>query len=118
MSIKFTVVGQILLITAVASLFNVKAMAESEVTAAFEQAYFEKSGNAFESDDWIRQLNHIFGFQRFPEIQISIEGELVDTIYHDVMEQQVGSGSSIRTRDLSNPYNTSLGENPNYTSNE
>ncbi|BAU65210.1 hypothetical protein STA3757_25910 [Stanieria sp. NIES-3757] len=118
MSIKFTVVGQILLITAVTSLFNIKAMAQSEVAATFEEAYFAKSGDAFESDDWSRQLNTIFGFNRFPELQIAIEGELVNTIYHDGLEQQAGSTALIRTRDLNNPFNTSLGENPNYSFSE
>jgi hypothetical protein len=115
MSIKFTVVGQILLTTAVASLFNVKVMAQSEFAETFEEAYFTKSGDAFESDDWSRQLNTIFGFNRFPELQIATEGELVNTIYHDGLKQQAGSAALIRTRDLNNPFNTSLGENPNYS---
>lgn len=118
MSIKFTVVGQILLIGAVASLVNIKAMAGSEVAATFEDAYFAKSGDAFASDNWGTQLNTILGFKRFPELQISVEGELVNTIYHDGLAQQTASGSLIRTRDLNNPFNTSLGENPDYSFSE
>ena len=123
MSIKFTKLSSIFFLTTIASLFPLKLWAqtttENEVNQVtiqqvFTDAFFRHSGDAFRNDGFIDQLNHILGFNRFPEIQISKDGELVDFLYQDVLKQQAEKGAPMKTRDLSNPYNTSLGENPDY----
>ncbi len=125
MSIKFTKLGSILLITAISSLFTVQAQAETAsqkkdkmqpLTTAevFEKAFFDRSGDFFQNDRIFSQLNTILGFNRFPEKQITLDGKSVHMLYRDKMQTQAGSGTPIRTRDLINPYTTSLQENPEY----
>ena len=59
-------------------------------------------------------LNTIIGFKGFPENQISNDGKLIDMVYEDAIKQQSQAVSPIYTRDLTNPYSTSLQENPGY----
>ena len=119
MSIKFTKLGSILLITAITSLLTVQAQAEEmeqplSTLEVFEKAFFKHTENAFDNDSMVNQLNTIFGFNLFPETQISLDGELVHMLYVDVMKQQSQSAAPVKTRDLSNPYSTSLQQNPEY----
>ncbi len=120
MSIKLTKLSSILLIAATSSLFASQAKAEEpaiSVAEAFENAYFENAGNSYQKSSFIGQLNTIFGFQGFPDRQISADGKAVDTIYNNAIENQSQVGSPLKTRDLNNPYNTSLIEieNPGST---
>ena len=119
MSIKFTKLGSILLITAISSLLTVQAQAEEmeqplSTLEVFEKAFFKHTENAFDNDSMVNQLNTIFGFNLFPETQISLDGELVHMLYVDVMKKQAQGAAPIKTRDLSNPYSTSLQQNPEY----
>ena len=125
MSIKFTKLGSILLITAISSLFTVQAQAETAsedkdkmqpltTTEVFEKAFFERSGDAFQNAGIISHLNTILGFKWFPEKQITLDGKSVHILYRDGMQTQAGRGTPMKTRDLINPYTTSLRENPGY----
>ena len=123
MSIKFTKLSSIFFLITIASLYPAKSWAqtatENEVEQitlkdSFQEAFFKHSGTAFRNDGYIDQLNHIFGFNRFSEVQISKDGELVDFIYEDGLKQQSATGEPMRTRDLTNPFTTSLQENPSY----
>ncbi len=126
MSIKFTKLSSIFFLTTIASLFPLKLWAQTTtenevnqvnqvtVQQVFTDAFFRHSGDAFRNGGLIDQLNHIYGFNRFPEIQIAKDGKLVDILYQDILKQQAEKGAPMKTRDLSNPYNTSLGENPDY----
>ena len=89
MSIKFTKLSSIFFLTTITSLLPLRVWAqtttENEVNQvtlqqAFNDAFFENSGTAFRNDGFRDQLNNIFGFDRYPDIQISKDGELVDTI--------------------------------------
>ncbi len=125
MSIQFTKLSSILLITATSSLFAISAQAQTQpenlerieplsTLEVFEKAYFEHTGDAFQNDSILGQLNTIFGFKQFPEKQIALDGKLVDTLYRDVMKTQSQNGAPMKTRDLNNPYDTSLQQNPDY----
>ena len=122
MSIKFTKLSKILVITIIASLFSVEVMAEEtkeretvSLNDAFTDAYFKHAKNAFKEQTILRQLNNIFlGFGGYPEKQIALDGEAVDNLFQDAMKQQSAQGMPIKTRDLTNPYSTSLLENPDY----
>ena len=120
MSIKFTKLSSILLITTISCLFACNAKAEEatarprSVSETFQDAYFEHTGDNYDNSGIVKQLNTIFGFQGFPDNQISADGKLVDEIYQDVLRGQSRAGSPIKTRDLKNPYSTSLQENPSY----
>lgn len=87
----------------------------------FQRAATYESGNFFRHRDPILQsLQLIFGIptQRtsglsaFPEKAILNDAYLVHTLYKDYLEQQAG-GEPIITRDLENPFGTSLGA-PDY----
>lgn len=129
MVFQFTRLGQILAISAIGSLIAVEATAQTKPTeaqpqpismmsesipASFNRAFFYHTGNAFENQNILSPLNSIFGFNLYPEKQIARDGELVDAVYKDVMTQQTASTPPLKTRDLSNPFNTSLYENPDY----
>lgn len=110
MSIKLAKLSSILLITAISSLFasQVKAEEPASVAETFENTYFDNTGNNYQNSSFIGQLNTILGFKGFPESQISADGKAIDTLYNNVLENQSQVGSPLRTRDLNNPYNTSL----------
>ncbi|MBE9169271.1 serine/threonine protein kinase [Pleurocapsales cyanobacterium LEGE 06147] len=138
MVVQFTRLGQILAVSAIGSLVALEAVAprlgkaenaqtepteaqpqpismmSESIPAAFNRAFFTHTGNAFENQNVLSQLNSIFGFNFYPEKQITLDGELVNSVYKDVLQLQTASIPPVRTRDLSNPFNTSLRENPGY----
>ena len=87
----------------------------------FQKAITYESGNFFDNRSIGEQFQLILGIggvknnglSSFPENEITRDALLLHTIYEDYLEQQAG-GDSIRTRDLENPFNTSLGS-PNYS---
>ncbi len=126
MSIKFTKLAQISVITTILSLCSVEVMAESHqdthsseaisLNQAFKDAYFTRGKNAYEQSGFFGQINAIVGLTGFPEQHISKDGQAVDSLYRQAMQRQTEVGSPIMTRDLANPYDTSLLENPDYIS--
>lgn len=83
------------------------------VPQLFQEAVNYESGNFFRNQSLGAGLKSIFGVAEpierssFPENEISRDARLVDIFYQDYM-QQIG-GNPIRTRDLENPYTTSVG---------
>ncbi|MEM6613675.1 MAG: serine/threonine protein kinase [Cyanobacteria bacterium P01_C01_bin.72] len=117
MSIKFTKLSKVLVVATIASLFAVEAKAEMEqsLNDAFRDAYFTKGKDAFKQSNIIGQINTIVGFTGFPEQHISSDGKAIDELYEAGLERQSSLGERIVTRDLANPYDTSLLENPSYS---
>ena len=117
MPIKFTKLSKILVIaTITTSLCALEAQAEMEpLTEQFENAYFKKGKNAFWQSSILGQLDNIIGITGFPEQDIRRDGKAVDNVYQAGLEQQSKTGMKIITRDLENPYDTSLIENPSYS---
>ena len=117
---KFAKLSSILLITTICSLSVKEAKAEKPVfeavslEQAFEDAYFEHTGNNYQNSSFVGQLNTIFGFKGFPDKQISADGKSVDTLFQNAIRQQSQAGFPLKTRDLNNPYSSSLVENPEY----
>ena len=113
MSIKFTKLSPILVTVAIgSSLMTGVAQAES-VSETFKEAYFKNSGDAFYNSSILGQLEFIFGINGFAETKIAKDGKLVDILYQDVMKQQAQNGPKIVTRDLRNPFDTSVAEYQN-----
>lgn len=83
----------------------------------FTRASYNDTGRFYEIMDISGQANQIFGWRTFPgsffDNQITNDGLTVETVYHDALHQQM-SGPRIVTRDLLNPFDTSLRENPEY----
>ncbi len=116
MSIKFTKLSKILVIATIASLLSLEAKAEMEpLPEAFNNAYFTKGKDAFQQSSIVGQLNTIIGITGFPEQHISSDGKAVDEVYQAGLRQQSATGARMMTRDLENPYDTSLKENPSYS---
>ncbi|BAZ48146.1 hypothetical protein NIES4103_07520 [Nostoc sp. NIES-4103] len=90
---------------------------------AFERAYFRHDRNFYENSSSVkRQLDAFLGAgsgfrNSFPENEIARDAELVNTLYRDVLTQQVGNDPYIRTPDLPNPYDTSLLMSPRMNAN-
>ncbi|MEH2283015.1 MAG: hypothetical protein V7K90_17075 [Nostoc sp.] len=129
MGIKFKAFGGLLVLLAAGIAFPSVASAQTatpnyETTNdAFERAYFRHDRNFYENGSLKRQLDSFFGSGSgfggsFPENEIAHDAELVNTLYHDVMTQQVGNDPYIRTPDLPNPYDTSLMMSPRLNSNK
>lgn len=82
-----------------------------------KRAFFNSTGTYFDSTNISGQANAIFGWREFPgsyfENQITSDAQLVGVIYTDAMHQQ-SAGKIVRTRDLTNPFDTSLQQNPDF----
>ena len=119
MSIKFTKLtklSQILLVAGAASMFSASVQAEMmPLDEDFKKAYFSNGKNAFTQSNIFWQSNTINGFTGFPEQHINRDGQAIDKVYQAGMIEQTGMGASMMTRDLANPYDTSLRENPSYS---
>jgi hypothetical protein len=81
-------------------------------------AFSENSGNFFQQADLSGQLNTIFGWRNFPqgsfpENNITRDGLLLNAILADYFKQLQQENPPIRTRDIPNPFDSSVGETPN-----
>ncbi|OKH17909.1 hypothetical protein NIES208_07705 [[Limnothrix rosea] IAM M-220] len=81
----------------------------------FDRAVDYELRNVDTSFDTWQVLNDFFGVVPFsflepgyPEHNAKRDFKKVDTLYRDIMLQQVASDPVIRTPDLANPYNSSL----------
>ncbi len=126
MGIKFKDIGGLLLATI---SFPAVGAAQAQTpnyetpSEVFERALFKNSPNFYGSQTLKSQIHEIFGSgsilrNSFPENQIARDGELVNIVYRDVLNQQVGHDQYIRTRDLPNPYDSSLLASPRMNANQ
>ena len=87
-----------------------------DIGDAFERALVNESGTFFENRSLLRQTTFIFGIGSsarfrgsFIENEMNRDAELVHVLYTEFMRQQLERGPVLRTRDLENPYQYSLG---------
>ncbi len=85
-------------------------------------AFSEYTGDFLEQAGIGGQLNFFFGWREFPlgsygENNIIREASLLEAINADFFKQLTQTDPTIRTRDLENPFNSSLNSNPEYTRN-
>ena len=76
---------------------------------AFNRAMFENSGTYIENRSIGRQAQAILGIGGFPEQDLVRDANLVNLVYRDVLRQQVSSTPLIRIRDLTNPFDNTVG---------
>ncbi len=119
---KLTVLVGILTIVAVGTAVPATAQQEPPpitqypvrtVPDAFQEALEANSKTYTVNSGSIgRQVDLLFGLGSFStsfrENEINQDAILVHEVYRDVLNQQVNSGPVIRTRDLANPFNSSL----------
>jgi hypothetical protein len=119
MGIKFKTFGGLLALLVSGVAFPNVVVAQTETpnyettNDAFERAFFRHDRNFYENSTPKRQLDSFLGSgsgfrNSFPENEIARDAELVNTLYRDVLQQQVGNDPYLRTPDLPNPYDTSL----------
>jgi hypothetical protein len=127
--IKFQTFGSLLMLLATGIAFPSVVSAQTETpktettSDVFERAYFRHDRNFYENSSLKRQLDSFLGSGSgfggsFPENEIARDAQLLNTLYHDVLTQQVGNDPYIRTPDLPNPYDTSLMMSPRFNSNK
>ncbi len=128
MGIKFQALGGLLVL--LAASISVPAFADDNGTTnyetpneAFDRAFFKNDRNFYGNNTFRRQIDWLVGpgslFRNsFPESEIARDAELVNLVYRDILNQQVGNDPYIRTPDLPNPYNTSLMMSPRLNSNK
>ncbi len=126
MGINFKVLGGLLMLMAITVSFPSTAVAETETemetynyqtpNEVFERAFFKNDPNFYDNKTLRRELDFILGAglgnNSFTENEIARDGKLVNILYRDILQQQVGNDPYIRTRDLPNPYGSSLMMSP------
>ena len=88
-----------------------------------ERAFFTNDPDFYQNNSLKRNVDFLLGpgslFRNsFPESEIARDAELVNKVYQDILEQQVGNDPYIRTPDLPNPYNSSLLLSPKFRRSE
>ncbi|MGI2904054.1 hypothetical protein [Tolypothrix sp. VBCCA 56010] len=128
MGIKFQALGGLLVL--LAASISIPAFADDKGTTnyetpneVFDRAFFKNDRNFYGNNTFRRQIDWLVGpgslFRNsFPESEIARDAELVNVVYRDILNQQVGNDPYIRTPDLPNPYNTSLMMSPRLNSNK
>jgi hypothetical protein len=122
MSIQFTRLKTISIALAISAAVASPGMAQdmshyvdkTSVDGAFEKAWLDRSGDIFHHQNMFTQLIRLVGIS-YPEKEIAYNGKVLDIIYKDALDRQVSSTPQIKTRDLKNPYDTSLLESGSST---
>ncbi|HLP92129.1 MAG TPA: hypothetical protein VK184_26505 [Nostocaceae cyanobacterium] len=84
-----------------------------------ENAYFRHDRNFYENGSPSRVLDSLVGTGKsyrdsFPENEMAADGELINSVYRDMLTQQSTNDPYLRTPDLPNPYSSSLLMTPQY----
>jgi hypothetical protein len=98
---------------------SARVQAVEPINDLFNRAINNSSGTFYDITSISGQANIIFGWRSwpgsYPENQITQDAQTVEILTKDVMDRQDHS-LPVRTRDLANPYTTSVIQNPSYTS--
>ncbi|MDZ7959676.1 MAG: hypothetical protein RMY34_17635 [Aulosira sp. DedQUE10] len=118
MGIKIQPPSVFLLLLATSIVFPFSANAQTATpnyetpSEALERAYFRHDRNFYENRSLQRQVDSLVGAgsfaNSFPDNEIARDGELINSVYRDILTQQANNDPYLRTPDLPNPYGTSL----------
>ena len=89
----------------------------NNIPELFNESFWDYSGDYWESSRPAGQLNTIFGWNSgplgaFPENDLARDGLLIYAIVADYWKQLQENDPILRTRDLDNPFDTSLRDDP------
>ncbi len=122
MHINFGNLSVVLVIVAAATGFDGTAIAQpasssqakvnETLSETFDRAFFKNDPDFFRNRSFKRQFEWMFGPSGFVENEITRDGKLVHNLYQTSLDKQVASDPIIRTRDLPNPYETSILSSP------
>jgi hypothetical protein len=80
----------------------------------FEQVFFTHNKDFFQNRSFGRQLDFEFGFGSlktgFVENETSTDTKAIDLLYKEALLKQGSSDPLVRTRDLPNPYSSSISQ--------
>jgi hypothetical protein len=96
------------LTVAATSCFAAQAQAET-IPDAINRATFEQTGDTYRNTGIDRQFTMLLGLS-YPDNNGIADARSVDNIYQDLIRQR--AGVPIRTRDLPDPFTSSLITNP------
>lgn len=107
--------------TAMAQTLPTNEYYQSETLAdRFEEAFFTRDKEFQENRSFGRQLDFLFGFGSFDtsfvDNEINADTKEITVLYKEALLQQNSSTPAVRTRDLPNPYNTSILQSPTVNS--
>jgi len=83
------------------------------INELFREAFFRNTGDFFFQASFTNQVIQFFGLKYFDN-QIRDDSALVTYYLNEVMRQQTDFGELRRGRDLPNPFDTTIQENPCY----
>lgn len=89
------------------------------LSSLINEAFWENSGDYFDQASIVGQLNFLFGWRNFPEgsfaeNSVTRDSLLMYVIVSDYFKQLQQREPTIRTKDMTNPFDTSVQENPDY----
>lgn len=102
-------IGIVTLAVAAAGCFAPQVQAQQQpdnIGDVMSRAMFARSGDIYRNDGIDRQFTVLFGLS-FPEKEDFGDAQSIERIYRDGMRQQ--ATSVIRTQDLPNPFDSSIG---------
>jgi hypothetical protein len=111
MPIQFNRFSSVLLAIGVVAGFQANAIAQpTDPTLAdrLEQEYFTSDPDFYQNRTWGRQFDWLLGTNGFPENEIHRDAQRTNQLYRSALAQQGSSDPVIRTRDLPNPYRSSI----------
>jgi len=87
------------------------------LVTVFNRAFYNDTGRFYDITDLSGQANKIWGWRSwtgsYMDNQIANDGQTFEAVYDDAIRQQT-AGTRVRTRDLPNPFNSTLQDNPSY----
>ncbi|WP_310427335.1 hypothetical protein [Chamaesiphon sp. VAR_48_metabat_135_sub] len=110
--IKLNAIGFVAVVVAMTSCFATQAQAQSAPDAigdTITKALFNKSGDIYRNTGIDRQAVLFFGLS-YPDHEALADTQSVDKIYKDAIRQR--GSEPVITRDLPNPFNSSLLSSP------
>lgn len=126
MSLNVKKLVSVLAVLAAVAGVNSQAKAQSTADAQFQrpqttadrfqELFYSNDKPFFENRSIIRQLDTIFGIgsfkNSFVENEIHADTQAIHEFYVEALANQVSSDPVVRTRDLPNPYETSILQSP------
>lgn len=121
MRINLVRITGVLIVIAAATCFQGAAEAQqtsstqpTDETLAdtFERTFFKNDPNFFRNRSIGRQLNWMFGVNGFAENEINQDATELHDLLRTSLKQQNSSDRVIRTRDIPNPFNSSILSSP------
>ncbi|PSF32662.1 hypothetical protein C7H19_21285 [Aphanothece hegewaldii CCALA 016] len=89
----------------------------NNLSLLFNRAFYHNTGRFYEITNISGQANNIFGARTFPgsflDNQIAKDAKLVETLFYFFLHEEMRK-PTIKTKDLPNPYDSSIQEDPSY----